>query len=150
MRHLIGIQYNNRIMIPENLITTIGNTVNECARSKQSETGKQTGSHRAVHRVLWSGTTVPRGTLTHGPRLSRCSLTTICFPLIQKHSLESLCVKIGHLPSRNSVYFMCKWSAAPQRSPLYACRTPTGFTVCTKHLYTWEWWLLPYRMLLAL
>lgn len=50
------------------------------------EIGKQTGRHRAVHRVLWSGTTVPHGTLTHGPRLSHGSLTTICFPLIQKHS----------------------------------------------------------------
>ncbi len=123
MRHLIGILYNNRIMIPENLITTIGNTVSECARSKQSETGKQTGRHRAVHRVLWSGTTVPRGTLTHGPRLSRRSLTTICFPLIQKHSLR---------------WFVCKNRASSFKklSVFYVqmkCRSTEESSVCLQN-----------------
>lgn len=37
MRHLLGILYNNSTMMPQNLITTIGNTVNECERSKQNE-----------------------------------------------------------------------------------------------------------------
>ncbi len=123
MRHLIGILYNNRIMIPENLITTIRNTVSECARSKQSETGKQTGRHRAVHRVLWSGTTVPRGTLSHGPRLSRRSLTTICFPLIQKHTLR---------------WFVCKNRASSFKklSVFYVqmkCRSTEESSVCLQN-----------------
>lgn len=105
--------YDNRTMIPQNLSTTKGNTVNECERSKQSERQANTQAQGLVewdHRVSWD-------TNSRSPSVTQFSYHHL-FSLNSKTLSVMLCVKIGHLPASKKlsgcyVQMKCSSTAKP-------------------------------------